>query len=450
MSAARTIRVASAVPWQEIERDAFAAAFCQGTAASLAALADEMLSARARTLRDVAVAAERNGAKLTAEVLVAEARRFGVLDELGGVPGIADVFASMTTAANLDYFVGQIRERAAVRRFEELTRGAAQPDTRPASVRAADLMGALGPLALDDGEAPVEAAVDVALRFSKSLDQRVDGAPAGLRVGLRLFDDFDLLVRGTLVVVGARPSVGKTALAARLARAAAKDGAGSFVATCEMSPEDFMARLVAAESGVDLRVVRRPRGADHALLERIHRASARIGEMPLYLWGPSSTTVERLEAAVVAKRAACSFGLVVVDYLQLIAERRKGETDEASVARVSKTLKRIARRLDVCVVGLSQLNRGNERDGRAPRLSDLRSSGAIEQDADVCVLLHRPGRTDSERPPEWLDLDVAKHRNGPLTIRRVRYDLETQRFEDFPDRSEAMDDLWRQINGGSR
>jgi replicative DNA helicase len=238
------------------------------------------------------------------------------------------------------------------------------------------------------------------------------------------FIDFDRLTGGfqpgSLNIIAARPSMGKTAFALNIAQHAAQEkGVPVLLFSLEMGAEQLAQRLLGAEARVnihDLRTGNFPEKAWDSLAE----AAGRLSQSPIYIDDSSLLTTSDLRARVrrFQARQKDKLGMVVVDYLQLMSWSRRTDSKQQEVSEISRALKGVAREFDIPVVALSQLSRAVEsRPDKRPQLSDLRDSGAIEQDADLVCLLFRPGyyepkSSGQENNPE-AEVIVAKHRNGP-------------------------------------
>jgi replicative DNA helicase len=228
------------------------------------------------------------------------------------------------------------------------------------------------------------------------------------------------LQKSDLVILAARPSLGKTSLALNIARNVAveeKKAVGVF--SLEMSREQVTDRLIAAEAGVDLWRLRtgklRADGPENDF-ERLRDAMGSLSQAPIFIDDVASPTVLELRAKARRLHAQHELGLIVIDYLQLIRGHAKTESRVQEVSEISRALKGLAKELNVPVLALSQLSRGIEMRGPSarPKLSDLRESGSIEQDADVVMFIYREDKakenTDKTNIAEIL---IEKHRNGP-------------------------------------
>jgi replicative DNA helicase len=289
------------------------------------------------------------------------------------------------------------------------------------------------------GGADVVGSDELLLSRLNAIDDRIggkrDGFPSGLVELDAVIGGFE---PGELIVVGARPSRGKSALGLTFASNASELGVPVLFVSLEMSAGQLGDRLLAMRSGVGMSLFTRGvmRGAQLGgeQLERLTEASRRRpGQAPIYFDDkPGRTAADILSAGRRAVRRR-KVGLIVVDYLQMIRSANPKEHREAQVADISRNMKVLARSCGVPVVCLAQLNRESEKDKRRPRMSDLRESGAIEQDTDKGILIHDPEPADGERPVERrVELIVDKQRNGPTGPVEVWYAANVMRFEDLP------------------
>ncbi len=243
------------------------------------------------------------------------------------------------------------------------------------------------------------------------------GVPTGF---LELDDILSGLQKSDLVILAARPSLGKTALAIDIVRhVAIKEKIPVGIFSLEMSKHDVVDRLIAAQAGVDLWKLRTGRlsadGLDNDFI-KIQEALANLSEAPIYIDDAPSPTVLQMRTMGRRLQAEKKLGLIVIDYLQLIQPRTNSDSMVQQVTEISRSLKGLARELECPVLALSQLNRSVEgRPDQVPRLSDLRESGSIEQDADVVLFIYREDKTKKDSPrPNIAEIIIAKHRNGPI------------------------------------
>lgn len=261
--------------------------------------------------------------------------------------------------------------------------------------------------------------------------QQAGGRLTGLATGFVDLDDrLGGLQPGNLVLLAARPGLGKSALAANIARNVSVDG-GKRVAffSLEMTHREISQRLLCAEAGVPWKKARDGKlGLEQWQL--LNWAAERLHKAPLTIIDSGAVTILDIRARARRIRAQSELGLIVVDYLQLMSHYRDVDSRQFEVAEISRGLKLLAKELDVPVLALSQLNRESEHRGdRRPRLPDLRESGALEQDADVVLFLHRPNAGQDKL--EEVELIVAKQRNGPTGDLHLLWEAATTKFRNL-------------------
>lgn len=263
-----------------------------------------------------------------------------------------------------------------------------------------------------------------------------DGSLRGVPTGFTGLDNLlSGLQKSDLVILGARPSTGKSSLAFDISRhAATRANFGVGIFSLEMSKEQVIDRLISAESGVSLWKLRTGK-LDDLDFEILQGAFDKFSRAPIYIDDSPNPTV--LEIRRMARRLQAeqpNLGLIVIDYLQLIQPRKGIDNPVQQVTEISRGLKTIARELNIPILALSQLSRGVEqRDNKVPKLSDLRDSGSIEQDADVVMFIHAAWRYEqsTDLPPERegiTEIHIAKHRNGPLGVVELKFDKESAHY----------------------
>lgn len=272
--------------------------------------------------------------------------------------------------------------------------------------------------------------------------ERITNQDSGLLRGLKTdYRDLDNLLGGLqksdLIILAARPSIGKTAFAVNLAMRAAKQGVPVGIFSMEMSIDQVVDRLISIASGVSLWKLRTGKLShrdEHDDFLRITMACDDIGKLPLFIDDSPSPNILQMRTMVRRLQAEHGLGLLIIDYLQLMSARRSYDSPVQQVTEISRGLKGLAKELDIPIVAISQLSRAVEqRDGHKPRLSDLRDSGSIEQDADLVMFIHREDKINAERARENNTLNVAqlivaKHRNGPTGEIEFRVDPDSLQF----------------------
>jgi replicative DNA helicase len=360
----------------------------------------------------------------------------GILEAVGGEHYLLEIVESVPSAANADYYARLVREKAVVRRL--IDESARIIQTAYQSPEKAEGI-------LDEAERAIFAIAErfdstqttsLAEEFEKTVRFLEEGVVAsGLSTGFADFDEMTGgLQNGELLILAARPSMGKTAFALNIALNLASRQTPVGVFSLEMSRSQLAHRLIGGRARVDVQRLRRNMlgGEDN---QRVVQACLDLRSMPLYVDDSASITLMQLRAKARRMRARHDIKALIIDYLQLITVGGRVESRQIEVSEISRGLKALARDLHVPVVCLAQLNRGPEnREGHRPRLSDLRESGSIEQDADVVMLLHREDYYHKEaegyEPTNVTDLIIAKQRNGPTGAVRLVWDSRSTTFHD--------------------
>ncbi len=260
------------------------------------------------------------------------------------------------------------------------------------------------------------------------------------------------LQRSDLIILAARPSLGKTSLALDIARnVAVKSKLAVGIFSLEMSKEQLVDRLIASEARVDLWKLRTGKLSDEGEYNdfmKIRDALSSLSEAPLFIEDSSSPTILQIRTMARRLQAEHGLGLIVVDYLQLIQPRSSYDSPVQAITEISRSLKALAKELNIPVLALSQLSRAVEsRTIRKPKLSDLRESGSIEQDADVVMFIYREDRDKENTDRKNIaDIIIAKHRNGPLGTVELYFNEQRTSFEpitkQFEDTSASIPDVF--------
>jgi replicative DNA helicase len=368
-----------------------------------------------------------------------ELTRRGEIGRVGGAPYLHTLIASVPTAANAGYYARIVRERAILRRLVEAGTRIVQ-------------FGYAGDAEADDlvdrAQAEVYAITDhrvtedyhsLADIMPGALDEiEAIGSRGGAMTGVPTgFADLDSLTNGLhpgqMIVIAARPAIGKSTLALDFARAAAiKHGLGTAFFSLEMGRNEITMRLLSAEARVPLHTMRTGQMSDDDWT-RLARRMSEVADAPLYIDDSPNMSMMEIRAKCRRLKQRHDLRMVIIDYLQLMSSPKRVENRQQEVSEMSRSLKLLAKEIDVPVIALSQLNRGPEqRTDKKPLLSDLRESGSIEQDSDVVILLHREDAYERESPRAGeADLIVAKHRNGPTTTVTVAFQGHYSRFVDM-------------------
>jgi replicative DNA helicase len=364
-------------------------------------------------------------------------RREGVFEEVGGHTVLATLQEEGTVATQFTAYTGIVREKALLREMirvahEIVEEGYEEPDDVPALLdRAEQMLFRISQRRFQRSAFPVREILAQAIQHIETLYHRKEDI-TGLGTGFTELDRRTAgLQKSDFIIIAGRPSTGKTAFALNIAaHAAVEMRRPALIFSLEMSKEQLVQRLICAEARVDSQKVRSGY-LQPPEWRRIIDAAGRLSEAPLFIDDTANLSV--LEARAKARRiqAEHRLELVVIDYLQLMQGRWRAENRQQEISEISRSLKALAKELSVPVVALSQLSRAVEARGDAlPRLSDLRESGALEQDADLIMFLAR-----KENAPDaeagTTDLVIGKHRNGPTGRLELVFNAEYTRFDNL-------------------
>ena len=375
--------------------------------------------------------------------IAAELTRDGTLAKIGGAPYLHTLIASVPTAANAAYYAEIVRERAILRRLVEAGTKIVQLGYGAASGMGGEVDDVVDRAQQAVYEVTERRTSEDYIRLEDVLQQAFDEIEAmgsrgselyGVPTGFRELDELtNGLHAGQLVVVAGRPAMGKSTMGLDFLRAASiKNQMTGALFSLEMSRSEITMRLLSAEAQILLSRLRTGQMTDPDW-NRLARRMGEIAQAPLFIDDSPNMSMMEIRAKCRRLKQRHDLKLVVVDYLQLMTSPRKVENRQQEVAEMSRSLKLLAKELEIPVVAISQLNRGAEqRQDKRPQMSDLRESGAIEQDADMVILLHREDAYEKESPRAGeADLIVAKHRNGPTKDVVVSSQLHYSRFVDM-------------------
>lgn len=261
------------------------------------------------------------------------------------------------------------------------------------------------------------------IEYLREHKDEVRGVPTG-------FPDIDNLLAGLqnsdLIILAARPSIGKTTFALDIARNVALSGRAVGIFSLEMSAQQLVQRMLSAESRVDAWAIRTGHGLSTANFSTLQDAASRLQKAPIYIDDQAGNSIVKMRAVARRLKSEHGLALIVIDYLQLIHASKNYDNMVNQITEISHALKQLARELDVPVLALSQLSRAIETRGGKPRLSDLRDSGTIEQDADVVMFLHREDRyKDQAEKDNIVEVLIEKHRNGAIGKADLLFDAKT-------------------------
>ena len=366
------------------------------------------------------------------------------MEDAGGAVYLADLAQAVVSGANAEYYATIVRDKALQRGLIEVCSGIIS-NCYDASREVASL--------LDESEQAVFSisqrttgrdftpTKDLLDKVFENLSKLADSKDVitGVTTGYTRLDKLTAgLQPSDLIIVAARPSMGKTAFSLCMAlNAAVRQNVPVAVFSLEMSKEQLMQRMLAVWGKVDLSKLRRPSLLSDDDWQRLYTAADVVARAPIFIDDTPALTTLELRARARRLKAEKGLGLVVVDYLQLMRTSRRTDSRELEISDISRSLKGLAKEMYVPVVALSQLNRKvEERGDKRPMLSDLRESGAIEQDADVIMFVYRDDvykfQKPSERPPQGVaEIIIGKQRNGPVGAAELMYISPYTSFEDI-------------------
>ena len=379
------------------------------------------------------------GEPADAVTVASELTKTGEISRVGGASYLHTLVSLVPTAANANYYGRIVREQAILRRLVEAgTRIVSMGYSGTGDVddvvdRAQAEVYEVTERRTSEDYLPLSAIMGDALTEIEAISNR-DGEMVGVPTG---FADLDSLTNGLhpgqLIMIAARPSIGKSTLGVDFCRAASiKHGLTSAIFSLEMSRNEIVMRLLSAEAQVPLQHMRSGNMTEGDWSKLASKMGV-VSDAPLFIDDSPNMNLMEIRAKCRRLKQRHDLRLVVVDYLQLMTSGKRVESRQQEVSEFSRSLKLLAKELDVPVVAISQLNRGPEqRVDKRPMLADLRESGSLEQDADMVVLLHREDFYERESPRAGeADFIVAKHRNGPTATITVAFQGHYSRFVDM-------------------
>ena len=374
--------------------------------------------------------------------LTAELVRRGQLDDVGGAVFIAELASEMATAANAEYHAQIVLEKAQRRRLidaatQTLTESYEETeDVRELIDRAEQRVFQIAEGELGKGVMPLSSAIEEAyVAIERAHEQ--PGALTGVTTG---YTDLDEITAGLqssdMIILASRPSMGKTALTLCMARNAAVKGSTPVLYfSLEMSTEQLAQRLLCAEARVSSHRLRTGRLSEEEW-QRLSEWTGKLIEAPIYIDDTPAISVMELRAKARRAKSEYNIELIIVDYLQLMTSSENFGSREQEIAYISRSLKALAKELDIPIVACAQLSRAVEsRTDKRPQLADLRESGSLEQDADVVMFLFRPevyGIVDEEGNTQEgrAEIILGKQRSGPIGSVFLIFQAEYLRFEE--------------------
>jgi len=386
---------------------------------------------------DIIVDLANRGEPADAITVAAELQRRGEIGRVGGATYLHDLVQSVPIASNVDFYAHIVREKAVLRRLVEVGQRIAQMGQAQEG-EVAEIVDRAQAEVLDvDGTSQAEDYRLVSELMPLTIDeieeiQGRDGTLSGVPSGFPDLDKFTTGFRaGQMIVVAARPGVGKSTLGLDFVRSAAiRHQIPCAIFSLEMTGAEIAMRMLSAEARVSIGHMRGG-GMHQRDWDAITKAMPRVNSAPIIVDDSPNMTMPEIRSKARRIKKQHGLGFIVIDYLQLMTSGKRVENRQVEVSEFSRNIKLLAKELECPVVAISQLNRGSEqRTDKTPQISDLRESGSIEQDADIVLLLNRPdaqGAGESDRPGE-ADIIIAKNRSGPTNKIAVSFQGHYSRF----------------------
>ncbi len=369
-----------------------------------------------------------------------ELKRNGGIDEAGGTEYLSTLANQTPTAANILYYVKIVKDKSLQR---HLLRAATEVAEKiyQGELEADDMMDLAEKKVFEVSDKrirsnfyPLKDAIKETFKMIEGLYERKE-AVTGVPSGFKDLDEYTAGFHpGDLVIVGGRPSAGKTAFGLNiLQHVGVQQREPVAIFSLEMSLSQITMRMLCAEAMVDASSVRR--GYVKNNFPKLAAAAGKLLDAPIYIDETSGMSALEMRAKARRLKREHGLSLILVDYLQLMRGNGRYEQRVQEISEISRSLKALAKEISVPVIALSQLNRSVERERRKPNMSDLRESGAIEQDADVILFLYRDdkgkGEKEERKETEVVNVDIAKQRNGPTGGLQLTFLTKYTRFMDF-------------------
>jgi replicative DNA helicase len=377
-------------------------------------------------------------------VLAEELKTSRQLESIGGFAYLMQISSRIPTTAQAQYFIEKVRELYLLRELIKVATGAVescysyQGGLEEFIDKVEQDIFKVTQDRVSDAAKPMKESAHEAVNVINKMMMKkgeLTGVPSGFR-------DLDQLTWGfqkaEMIVLAARPSMGKTSFALNIAETAAMpkkgEGVGTLIFSLEMSAAQLAMRMLCSRARINMKLLREgllsKNGNDQAELLKV---ADEFSKSPLFIDDSSHLSIMELRAKARRLHARHKLGFIIVDYLQLLSPTDPRVPREQQVAEASRGLKALAKELNLPVLVLSQLNRASEKENRTPRLADLRESGSIEQDADVVLMLARPKDADEkfQVASDSAELIVAKQRNGPVGELKLTFLRDITRFENF-------------------
>jgi replicative DNA helicase len=372
-------------------------------------------------------------------------RKKGWLESIGEETYLGELAECIATSANIEYYANILREKAILRKLitvaGEITTGCFNTE-----VEAQEIVDKAESLIFGISESRIrnrfESMADLLPKTFESIEGYAKGDFKGVQTGFKELDEMTTgLQPGELIIVAGRPSMGKTAFILSLAlNTSMKYKNPTAIFSLEMSKESLVQRMLCSEARVNMHQLRSGTLPKRDL-PKLSLAAGPLAEAPIYIDDTPAISVLELRAKARRLKAQYGLKLIIIDYLQLMESSIKAENRQQEISIISRSLKGVAKELDVPVIALSQLSRAAEqRTDHRPQLADLRESGAIEQDADLVMFIYRDEvyNKDDENVKGKAEIIIGKQRNGPIGTANLAFVKDFARFENLSEREEEI------------
>lgn len=400
---------------------------------------DDFYSERNRIVFQALCEITNSGKPVDVVILSDFLRERGEMEKIGGVVYLAELVDITASAANVSHYARIVKDKAILRAIihagVQMVDDAYSGNGENTAAILDNAQRSLMEISVYRKRKDLRNSMDVCRSTLQAIEERYEKKDlvTGLSTGFHDLDNWTSgLQNSELTIIAGRPGMGKTSLGVNIAENVVLAGVSSAVFSLEMSGEALMTRIFSSRTGIDSRRLRRGFiSVDD--WPRLVKVVGQVSNAPLFIDDSSTLTLMQLRAKARRLKLDKGLGLVIVDYLQLMTGSGRRESREREIAEISRSLKALAKELNIPVVALSQLNRAVEgRTDQRPKLADLRESGAIEQDADVILFLYRDEVYNENSPDTGIaEIIIGKQRNGPVGKLKMKFDSERTRFYDL-------------------
>ncbi|MBS1259000.1 MAG: Replicative DNA helicase [Candidatus Scalindua arabica] len=370
-------------------------------------------------------------------ILKDELKKQSLLEKVGGAEYLMELEESVPLASNVEYYAKIVREKTIKRDLITAT-AKIQQEAYNDSLESDELLDVAEKEIFDITQRKFSSPTTKLFNILHDTFDHIsnlhdrEGRLTGVSTGYYDLDDITSgLQKSELIIIAARPSMGKSSLVLNIAEhAGTKEKKPTLIFSMEMSAQQVAQNMLCSTAKIDAHLLRTGKLDDNQF-SNLSLAMGDLSESEIYIDDTPGLGLLELRAKARRLKLQHDIQMIIIDYLQLM-EGRQAENRQQEISGISRGLKALARELEVPVIAVSQLNRSVEtRDGHTPRMSDLRESGSIEQDADVIILIHREDYYDPTKRPGEVDLNIAKQRNGPTGKVKLTFLREILRFENY-------------------